>query len=79
MKTLNFKLGTKTESIIGTADIVDFITTGILNAATHFFMNNDVTRNFIGVIEFNEKSYSIYENYIDSGSDNYYYFAVDRV
>lgn len=73
METINFKIQGRHESQSGEATIVEDY-----NEGTIYVMNNvpwdwdEIQTNKIGDFE----GYSIYENYVDSGSDDYSYFAV---
>jgi hypothetical protein len=81
MKTINFKINGNHESHSGQAVVLDFVTSGINSAAKHFGFENAnlVKRNSIGRVTVEDVEYSIFENYIDSGSEDYYYFAVEVI
>lgn len=73
MKTLEFNIEGRTETHRGTATIVDNYKGGIALANDAFSdFEGDVICNRIGKYE----GYTIYESYTDSGSDDYFYFAV---
>ena len=75
MKTINFKIQGRNENHSGEAVIVENY-----NDGTIYVLNNlpgpmdKLKTNKIG----NYDGYTIYENYYDSGSDDYSYFAVKQ-
>jgi len=83
MKTLIFKIQGRHESHSGEAVIVDSYNEGTIEMLNNLpgSMNNLKT-NLIGVFEYNVKdsefngNYKIYENYYESGSNDYGYFAI---
>lgn len=75
MKTINFSITTGTESHISSAVIVDNYNEG-LNQAETFFQENFEEINFKTNEIGNFEGYSVFENYIDSGSNDYFYFAL---
>jgi hypothetical protein len=81
LETVNFSIKGKNETHKGTATVFHPITSGI-NAAIEYFgfeNSNLVKKNCIGSTNVDGKTYKIWENYIDSGSDDYFYFAVEII
>ena len=71
-ETLEFNITGRTEAHRGTATIVDNYRDGIVLANDAFSdFEGDVICNRIG----NCEGYTIYESYVDSGSEDYFYFA----
>ena len=81
METISFNIQRKNEVHKGIANVFHPITSGINAAIEYFgFENiNSVKKNCIGSAVVDGKTYKVWENYIDSGSDDYYYFAVEYV
>lgn len=69
-----FSIQTKTERLTGQAIVVDTYSEGKEKALDFFngFIEGDFETNKIGSFD----GYSIYENYIDSGSIDYFFFAI---
>lgn len=76
--TINFSIKGQHENHLGSA-MVGFVTTGIYEAAIHFDFNPAIKRNMIGSQIIEGLEYRVFENYVDSGSDDYFYFAVEIV
>lgn len=70
MKTLNFKFQLKHTAPSGIAIVVSSNKEGLEHASEHF--KGDFKTEIIGAKE----GYYIYENYQDSGSNDYFYFAI---
>lgn len=77
--TINFKIQGNHEYHSGTALVAPVITGGILAASQHFDFNPGIKRNVIGIIEHEGINYKIFENYVDSGSNDYFYFAYEII
>lgn len=74
MKTINFKIQGNHESHHGSAVIVSDYNEGINYSQNHLdCISDEIQSNKIGIYE----GYFIYENYLDSGSDDYIYFAIE--
>lgn len=87
MKTINFKFQGNHESHSGTASIIDSNShnqyQSMVEEANSAFESEDVTIRQIGKITTTQHAqsgysdtYEIYETYVDSGSDDYYYYAI---
>ena len=74
MTTIDFTIQTSTERISGNAILVDTLYEGKEKATAFFaeFSDKEFKSNKLGKFE----SYTIYENYTDSGSEDYFFFAV---
>ena len=71
--TINFNIHGKHEFHSGEATIVDSYNEGITIAGNNVsIFNGELKTNLIGGLD----GYKIYENYSDSGSNDYYYFAI---
>lgn len=85
--TIEFSFKLRHSTVAGTAKIIDRNSTysfGTLRDEAEEVFGNDlpVTINKIGVAEQRESDgymhvYDIYESYQDSGSEDYYYFAIN--
>lgn len=71
MKTINFKFQLRHTSPSGIATVVSSYNNGFKHATEYF--NGDFKTERIGTTD---NGYSIYENYQDSGSNEYIYFAI---
>lgn len=87
MKTINFKFQGNHESHSGDASIIDLnyhnLYQSMVEEAKSAFESEDVTVRSIGKVTTTEHAqagytdtYEIYETYVDSGSDDYYYYAI---
>lgn len=70
--TIVFKIEGQHETHRGTANIVPNKLEGVINAVNNLPGEGELTSRIIGQVD----GYDIYENYYDSGSDDYSYFAV---
>jgi len=79
MKTsIQFNITGNHEKHSGIAEVFDFTTSGYVSAQ-FYFNHSDVKTNSIGKFSIDGKNYTLFENYIDSASDDYYYFAIQIV
>lgn len=74
MDQITFSIQNRHTLSTGIADVVDSISEGKVSAAMYFteFVKSEAT----GYYSCFGKSYTIYANYLDSGSEDYYYFAI---
>jgi hypothetical protein len=64
-------------------DVLDGTTVECINEAKLFFQENfntpiEPTVKSLGEVTIEEVEYNLYECYVDSGSDDYYYFSVKK-
>lgn len=75
METIVFKTKQSTEY----AELMPTYRDGC-NAAEEYFVNmgddRSVIANYIQRVEYRDGAYKVYEAYTDSGSNDYYYFAI---
>jgi len=77
MESIHFNIQGRHESHNGSADIIDTpLEIKVMFAKKYNVFPEMVSVNRIGVANIEDINYEVYESYVDSGSDDYLYFAV---
>lgn len=77
MESIHFNIQGRHEVHNGSADIIDSASEIKSLFSKNYNVSSDmVSVNKIGISNIDGVSYEVYESYVDSGSDDYMYFAV---